>query len=374
MTLPGQASVPAEAFTYLADMIRDFPEKFAQLPMPDNAIDAAEGNRLFLRYLTIGIEQFIEYTDPAYPDFQQKTRAGVRKFSGDSPAQLYDSSPVSSKYQYIVTGSMAETELIELTVYSGDLSGANKTPRRLIDAITEAEIDTTTDGSFTLTVAAGHEGRNGVKLDTDASVLSVRRYLRDPRVDRPRPLSIRRIGGPVNPPPLTADALATGLERAAQFAWFNTRTWAQWVGTTKTEKFNALSPMHDSGDIFTPAGHKYLNGYWAVPEGYALRISFTPPTGAYWSFVPMNYWMESLEWRFGNRVFATSFDTEPDETGRIELVLAHDDPKFPGATWLETLGHSEGTMAFRFARCHNELPETTIELICLDKCRGDRTK
>lgn len=201
MTLPGQASVPTEAFTYLADMIRDFPEKFAQLPMPDNAIDAAEGNRLFLRYLTIGIEQFIEYTDPAYPDFQQKTRAGVRKFAGDSPAQLYDSSPVSSKYQYIVTGSMAETELIELTVYSGDLSGANKTPRRLIDAITEAEIDTTTDGSFTLTVAAGHEGRNGVKLDTDASVLSVRRYLRDPRVDRPRPLSIRRIGGPVNPPP-----------------------------------------------------------------------------------------------------------------------------------------------------------------------------
>ncbi len=84
----------------------------------------------------------------------------------------------------------------------------------------------------------------------------------------------------------------------------------------------------------------------------------------------MNYWMESLEWRFGNRVYATSFDTAADETGRIELVLAHKDPKIPGATWLETLGHSEGTMAFRFARCHNELAETTTELICLTKDSG----
>ncbi|OYD70427.1 hypothetical protein [Rhodococcus sp. OK302] len=370
MISPERVHLPVEAFTFLADTIRDFPEKFAQLPMPEHAIDAAEGSRLFLRYLSIGIDQFIEYADPAYPDFYQKTRAGVRKFAGDSPAQLYDACPVSSEYQYIVTGNMLETKLIEFTVYSGDLSGANKTPRRLIDAITEEDIDTGPDGNFTLTIAAGHVGGNGLRLDDDASSLSVRRYLRDPRLDKPRPLSIRRVGGPVNPPPVTADTLAVGLERAAQFAWFNTRIWAEWVSKDKAEKLNQLTLMHDSGDIFTPAGHKYLNGYWSIPEGHALRISFTPPGGAYWSFVPMNYWMESLEWRFGNRVYATSFDTKADKTGRIELVLAHRDPKIPGATWLETLGHSEGAMAFRFARCDNELPDTTVELFRLETDSG----
>lgn len=327
-------------------------------------LDAAEGHRLFLRYLGIGIDSFIEHADPRFPVFYAKSRDGVRKFAGDSPSQLYDTAPISAEFEYLVSGSMHDVALIELGVYSGDLSGLNPAPRRLIDYLTEADLAPDADGRFTVLLSR-EPGEGRLLLEDDASVLSVRRYLRDPLRDRPGPLRIERLGEPVAHEPLSAEALAAGVRAASSFALANVSMWAQWVERLRTEPVNEIRPMPDSGDIYTPGGHSYLHGHWRLPSpGSALVLEFAaPPAPAYWSVVPMNYWLESFEWRFGDRVHATSHDTDPGPDGIVRLVLAQSDPGLADHTWIRTLGHDAGPIAFRFARLAGEAPNVSCRLI-----------
>ncbi|WP_305094339.1 hypothetical protein [Prescottella sp. R16] len=366
MTADDDQSVLAESLRRFAGVVTEFGDGFPELRAPGRQIDTAEGYRLFLRYLTIGLDQFVEHADPAFPAFYQKSRDGVRKYAGDSPAQIYDSCPVSSRYEYEVTGNLAETALIELTVYSGDFSGTNPQPRRLVSSITDEELHVSANGDFTVRLAANATGPNALVLDADSTSLSVRRYLRDPRHDKPRPLTIRRVGADADKPVLRTDALRDGMVRAAEFAAHNATIWARWVDAVRSSKTNVLTPMPDSGDIFTPRGHRYLDGYWSVPEGGALTVSFKPPTGAYWSFVPMNYWMESFEWRFGNRVYATSLDTTPGPDGVVRLVVSASDPHLDDHLWIDTDGHVEGVMSLRFGRCTTDIADVRVEPITLD--------
>ena len=74
------------AMEHMADVIRQFPAEFAALQAPPTRIDRAEGYRLFLRYLIMGIDQDVQFGDPAFPAFHQKTREGGMTIV---PLQLY---------------------------------------------------------------------------------------------------------------------------------------------------------------------------------------------------------------------------------------------------------------------------------------------
>ena len=347
---------------HFADVVRRFSAEFASLGAPDTAIDRAEGYRLFLRYLTIGIDEHIQFGDPAFPAFYQRTRDGVRKLAGDSPEQLYDSVVISGDYEYEVTGNLKETALIEFTLYSGSLNEGS-TRRRLIASLTDENLVTDADGNFVVRLSRSGSGKNTMRMAEDVRSLLVRRYLRDPWKDRPRPLTIRRTSGDPVLKPLQSDQLGKAIGAAADFALWNVRTWAQWVIRDREKKLNTFAGFNDTGDIYTPAGHRYLSGYWRLQPGQALLIEFTPPKDTYWSIVPMNFWMESFEWRFGNTVFASSFLNPPGKDGRVRLALSDTDPDLPGVQWLETLGHGEGPISFRLARHTGPMPEINCTLV-----------
>lgn len=79
----------------------------------------------------------------------------------------------------------------------------------------------------------------------------------------------------------------------------------------------------------------------------------------------MNFWMESFECRFDNTVFASSFLNPPGKDGHVRLALAGTNPNLPGVRWLETLGHSEGPIAFRRARHKGPMPQINCKVIPL---------
>lgn len=363
MTAEAARRVLAASMADLGGSIAGFAEDLSLLDVPPHPLDVVEGHRLFLRYLSLGLDRYVERTDPAYPAFHQPSRDGVRKFAGDSPGQLYDTAPVSATHEYVVEGNMTDTELIELGLYAGDLSGENKHPRRLVASLTEADLDVAADGSFAVRLDRTGDQRNALLLDDDAVSLTVRRYLRDPQRNRPQGLRITRTSTAPGLLPVDAETLASGMTTAIAFARHNVRTWSEWTDRIRATKQNRLGAFEDSGDLFTPSGHSYLDGYWALGPDEALTIEFVPPVGGYWSNVSMNYWMESFEWRFGHRVFATSFDSEPDRDGVVRLVLAERDPAIPGHIWLATLGHREGMMAFRLARYDGPAPTMATAVI-----------
>ena len=337
--------------------------------VPAHDIDRAEGDRLLSRYISCGLDFCLEYADPAYPAFFNGTRDGTRKYAGDNPDELYDHAAVSADHAYRIRGSMRGTELLECGIYSGDnFTDPTAKPVRLLRFITEQDLTIARDGSFELRVggAPGKGQPNHISLEPGSSSLLVRRYRRSPFIDCPA-MMIERIDNPGNPPVLTQAAVAARLALAAHWAQSNARLWAGYVDRTRATKRNMLVGFEDNGGLGAPGGHKYLEGYWDVPSDKALLIEFTPPDAPYWNLLICNYWMESLEWRFGNGVNFNNHQVRPDADGLVRFVISHRRPRRADVNWLEAQGHYEGQLVLRAARVKGAMPKALTRLVSADE-------
>lgn len=339
----------------------------SQEGVPASDTEQAEGARLLGRYLRLGLDFCLEYADPAYPAFFEGTRDGVRKYAGDNPDEVYSHASVSPDYAYRVSGSMEGAFLFECGVYTGDaFLDPKKNPVRLLDFITESDVEIAPDGSFELFVGGPKRDANWVPLAPGASGLLVRRYRKSPFVDYPR-LRIERLDNPGAPPLLTPAEVGRRMGLAAQWARANASLWAQYVSARANRQRNILTGFEDDGELGAPGGHKYLNGFWSVQPGQALVLTFRPPDAAYWQLVICNYWMESLEWRFGNDININNFNVRIAEDGSATFAISHEKPRGELVNWLEPQGHTMGTMCLRAARTKGALPIVTTRLVPSDQ-------
>ena len=71
--------------------------------------------------------------------------------------------------------------------------------------------------------------------------------------------------------------------------------------------------------------------------------------------------MESLDYRH-HRIHTNKHLASYEDDGSIRLVVAHTDPGHPN--WLETTGHTSGTMCFRWVQAE-EHPQPRTRLVKL---------
>lgn len=79
-------------------------------------------------------------------------------------------------------------------------------------------------------------------------------------------------------------------------------------------------------------------------------IDATPPACSTWNFQLNNYWMESLDYRYHPiHVNKGTAKYLPDNSVRI--IVAAEDPKLKTEyNWIDTCGHTCGTMCFRWVK------------------------
>jgi hypothetical protein len=97
----------------------------------------------------------------------------------------------------------------------------------------------------------------------------------------------------------------------------------------------------------------YAGGYWRIAPDEALVVDLVPPRCRYWSFLLCNYWTESLDYRY-RPIWTNGHRATHRPDGSVRIVVAAEEPRLPGITWLDTEGHREGTMTLRYL-----LAETT---------------
>jgi len=110
-----------------------------------------------------------------------------------------------------------------------------------------------------------------------------------------------------------------------------------------------------------PNVRMYL-GVWRLAPDEALVIDASPPECDYWNFQLGNMWAESLDYETHN-VHVNSGSARYNDDGSFRLVVAHEDPGVPN--WIDTAGHSHGTMALRWVRT-NEHPKPETRVVKLD--------
>jgi hypothetical protein len=174
------------------------------------------------------------------------------------------------------------------------------------------------------------------------------------------PLTIERTDAAPSTSPLAPRELAKGLIGTGAFVRETVKVWGTWYRDLRAEQpLNTLAEMRDDGDLLTPTGVKYLQGTWALEAGEALLIKFDPPDVPYWGFLPMNIWMESLDWRVA-RVALNNFSAQAAPDGSVTIVMAdailEDVPNS-----IATLGHQRGLMSMRLARMGNQ-PSPSVQI------------
>jgi hypothetical protein len=333
---------------------------------PDSELDRSEGYRMLARLLGLALEMVVEGSDADRPAFFE-LQSAIRKYAGDNPDQRYAAAVIAGDRSYRITGNRGNAVLVELGVYAGDFSGGGQ--RRLVTSLTEEQLVFAPDGSIEIALGPDADPAlpNHVRLASDAINVLIRQYFADPH-DKRASFRIERVPAAEPAPPLAADYLGGRLLGAAMFVERNAKTWLDYVAERRAGAHNQLVAMPDAGDLQTPSGIRYLEGYWRLAEGEALVLDFAPEPVPYWGFLIMNFWMESLEWR-DRRVSLNNAQARREADGKaVRIVIAGRDPGHPN--WIDTAGHSEGLMSLRWAR-NPRLPEVQARVVPVDRLAAE---
>jgi hypothetical protein len=196
------------------------------------------------------------------------------------------------------------------------------------------------------------KGKNWLKIEDETGMVMVRQTFLNRFEEVPAELQIVNVSGKSSPNPLTPKMIDEGLKTAAMFIAGAPLLFARWA--KGFQKHPNQLPMFDPKVSNEAGGDKniiYFHSYWKLAIDEALVITVNPPECDSWNFQLNNYWMESLDYRYFN-ICVSKGTAVYEADGGIKVIVAH---KNPGTgNWMDTCGHFEGTMCWRWYRLSDE--------------------
>lgn len=348
-------------------------------------LDRAEGWRYLTRLLRIGLEMHLEFADPDFPGFFAPSHE-TGKIGADNPDNLYLMARISGRHEYLIRGQRGTVPYLSF----GSQKGGYETDGRMEQTgfVDAKDLQLDADGRFEIVLSStpqpgnnasgtycrdpresggSPEGtrptdgpRNWLKLEAQSNAVIVRQTFMDRQTERPAQLTIARRVADTRPLPLSAERIATGLQRSAAFVQGTATVFADWA-QGYLPHVNQL-PLSDQ-DVCQRAGGDpnilYYHSAWQLADDEALVV-FLPriPECRFWNLQIDNWWMESLDYRY-HRIHHNKHSARVAADGSVTLVLAHRDPGHPN--WLETAGHDRGTMCLRWVGAREAVqPQTRV--------------
>ena len=326
---------------------------------PRDPFQQAEGLRYLSRLTRAGLEAFVEFNDPEFPIFRRMVHETV-KMGADNPDNYYLNAQIDGKNEYIIRGKRNTIDYFGVFTQNGNYgTTGGLSPCGVIE---DGELVLEKDGSFEIILSKKRRGKNWLRIEDETGMVMVRETFLRRDKEIPVEIEIEMINVPDSPKPITPENIDSGLKTAGLFVAGAPMLFAKWAKGFKKHA-NQL-PLFDP-KISNAAGGDaritYYHSYWNLEEDEALVIEVQPPECETWNFQLNNYWMESLDYRYfticiskGNAVF--------ESDGSIWVVVAHQNPGLPN--WIETSGHTEGTMCWRWYRAESEnLPQPKTKVI-----------
>jgi hypothetical protein len=331
---------------------------------PRDAFNQAEGTRYLTRLTRGALEAFVEYNDPAFPVFRRMVHETV-KMGADNPDNYYFNARIDgSKYDYRITGKRNTVHYFGLFTQNGDYgSTGGLAPCGQLD---HSEIRYDPDGAFEVIISRTEQGRNWLKAEDSTGIVIVRQTFLDRFREVPAELRIENMDGRTAPESLSPSLVSEGLQSAGLFVGGAALLFSRWAHGFQRH-VNRL-PLFDPATSTASGGDPnivYYHSYWKLSPEESLCIEVRPPACDSWNFQLNNYWMESLDYRYFticlNKASAVA---EPD--GTVRIIIAHRDPGCPN--WINTCGHSEGTMCWRWYRLQNGAEPVTPSCKVMTNC------
>lgn len=349
------AVISGQSWDAFCDALKRAGQQILRPEAPATELDRAEGYRYLTRLLRIGLEMHLEFADADFPGFLAPSHE-TGKIGADNPDNLYLMARISGRNRYRISGDRGSVPYLSF----GSQKGGYETNGRMEQTgfLDSAQLKLDAQGRFEIIVSAEPQDGDWLKTDADSNAIIVRQTFKDRKTERPAQMKIERLGSDSTPVPLSADRLQQGLFRATSFVEGTATLFANWAQSYLAH-VNQLPPADQAlcqrvgGDpnIF------YYHSAWALKEDEALVFHVARiPDCRFWNLQINNWWMESLDYRH-HSIHLNLHSARRDADGGVTMVLSHRNPGH--ANWLDTAGHTRGTMCFRWVGAKEQVHPTT---------------
>ena len=341
------------AWADFCDALKEAGELLNAPRAPQDAFNRAEGYRYLTRMLRAGLESFLETGGADFPVLRCPVHETI-KMGADNPDNYYQSATVDPRYDYRISGHRGTVDYLGVgTVINRYSSGGGMKTDGFLDS---REMEIGADGSLEIIVSQREHPGNWLPMGPETNAINVRQTFQDRRVEKRAELRIERIGAEQErPPPLTAEKLDRALQGAVQFVRNTTGLFEGWAeGFLATTNEVAPADQAFCQAIGGDPNIYYFHSAWALDDDEALLIEAADiPECQTWNFVLQNWWMESLDYRYHN-VHFNKHTAVYEADGSVRIVVAHQRP--PQANWVETAGHRNGTLCWRWIGAQRHPP------------------
>lgn len=319
---------------------------------PGDQLTRVEGYRYLTRLLRLGLEKYVEFGNPEYPQFYSLSHE-TAKIGNDNPDNYYLNCAVDGARDYLITGNRGTVAYLSIETKAGSFAGAgDMAPTGHVDV---NQLTLAANGDFELVVSSRKHPGNWLAMSPASDNILVRQTFRERRSEQPAELSIRCIN-PVSAGNMDPAGFAASLAQVVPFVEGTALLFRQWMGVF-ADHTNALPP-NDQQMCLRAGGDSsihYHNSRWELAPDKALLIHFMPPQVCQaWNFQLSNYWMESLDYRY-HRICVNDHGAVREPDGSVRIVVSHEpiDTQDRGGSWqhpnnLSTAGHSNGAMLLRY--------------------------
>jgi len=349
----------AEPWGEFCDLLKKAGDVILREDLARDTFDRAEGHRYLLRLLRAGTQSFGERTGPTHPRF--RAMPALVKMGLDNPDNYYLGAGISAKYTYRIRGKRGTIHYMSFAAQNQNFSARDKITGGA-GHLNDSEIETNADGSFEIIASQQEQPGNWLRLAPDSSQVLLRQTFLDRSVETPVQVEIECLEAEGPPPPLSAEAVPGLLLGSAMYAIGCASWFADWVIAMRDKAPMNQFHLPDEENHRVVGGDPNIRiwlGLWELADDEALVIEVTPPKCDYWNFQLGNIWAESLDYDF-RRVHINSGQAVLEDDGSFQLVVSSQDPGHPN--WIDTAGHSHGTMCVRWVRA-DAYPEPKCRVV-----------
>jgi len=360
VTLAAQGKPNGEAAKALAELQQTLDQLEADFATPEFKLrtpqDFAEARRVMMHALLHGLECWLE-ADPTRPFFRPFIHQH-KKLLGDNPDARYHAAVIDGQHRYRIRGNLAGATYTSFAIeLAPDPSGPGVGP-----TLNDKQFEADENGDYEIIVSRDKVEGNWMELPEGASSITTRHYYeRRVSINNERmhhiPIDIENLDtAPPRQPP-SDEGIAAGIRRVANFVKGNVVTMKaenspSWVSRVPNQFVPPVVDNSNKAVGYAAVDNVYVMAPFVLGPDQALVIRGRFPKCRFSNLVLWNRFLQSFDYET-RTVSLNRVQTEQDEKGNFEMIIAHKDPARPN--WLDTEGRPYGLMFWRF-----QLPEENI--------------